>query len=104
LEYIKLGVMRKEYLENVSVHFPRVCQSLVKDLSALLGASVNENHGVYVAMPSNNNFLPTVSFDSNSDEAFPKVGFEFTTSENLSIYVNNITEMDRQNPSPYRYI
>ena len=96
--------MRQECLQNISIHLPEVSRLLVAALSNLLGRFVSQDSVVHRLLPSNEYFLPTISFDANSTETFAKADFEFNTNEVLSIYITNITVVEKRNPSPFRHI
>jgi len=93
--------MHQEYLEAISVHFPAVCHDLVLWLSRLLGASVVRDNDATEIVPSNERFLPRISFDAHSRDVFPTADFEFSSYEGTSVYVRNMTDIGKENPSPY---
>jgi hypothetical protein len=82
---------------------PEVSNGFVTALSRLLARSVFKNGDAYTILPSNEIFLPTISFDANSTETFAKADFDFISNEILSVYITNITGVEKRNTSPYRH-
>jgi hypothetical protein len=96
--------VRQQCLETITIHLPKASEALVEGLFLLLGDSATKHDDVYTVAPSSDSFLPKISIDSDSSETFAKAEFKLMNNDTLSVYIINITGVDKQNPTPFRHV
>ncbi len=86
-----LHAVRGDILERIAVHLPSDCAGFAVQLARLLGRSIHVEHEVFHIRPSDEAFLPRISFDSHSRETLPTAEFWHSPNEATSVDIKNIT-------------
>ena len=96
--------MTVEFLDRIIIHFPKISSGFITDLCNFLNPIFLRSADVYKAIPSNESYFPKIYIDPNSEKNYIMTDFVLSNSETISVNVQNITEMDKQNPSVYNHI
>lgn len=96
--------MTAEYLENIIIHLPNITTNFISDLSTLLRPVWRRNEDGYTVIPSNEYYLPKILVNSNSEKSHAVVDFQLTNYETISVYIKNITAIDKQSSYIYSHI
>jgi len=86
------------------MHFPRRDGSPVRELLKLLAPSLHCDHGILTVIPSTEGYLPLISMNPDADAPRVTVEFMLNQSEWISVDIENITGLERQNPLSYGYM
>ena len=79
----------------------RIAATSLLHCSSILGQAAAWDAGTCEIRSTSERHLPRINLDLRSGADYPIAEFYYSGNESLAVYIKNITELERKNPSPY---